>query len=42
MQGKSMSMICGALKWLVDYEKQKEDEIKQLLQTMQREEREKR
>lgn len=29
-----MSMICGALKWLSDYEKKKEAEIKSLLSSM--------
>lgn len=32
MQGKSLSLICGALTWLRDYEEQKKQEAARLLE----------
>lgn len=32
MQGKSLSLICGALTWLKDYEEKKKEEAARLLQ----------
>ena len=31
-QGKSLSLICGAVKWLLDHEKQQQEEFEQLIE----------
>lgn len=38
-QGKSMSLICSSLKWLMDHETRKEEELKALLKRMDEEQK---